>query len=143
MLRTQLEKLCGADGFQVTVIPNEYLLTLQLTDKNKNHLLSLTDLLRRMIPANMAITAKAVGLKETTDVYMGAAQIGKSSRSTLPLLEPEQSLTAELPVNTGADGARSRSTLPPMETDRRLGVPIKATVKPSGYCSRAVLPRLE
>lgn len=171
MLRTQLEKLCGADGFQVTVIPNEYLLTLELTDKNKNYLLSLTDLLRRMIPANMTITAKAVRLKEITSIYVGALQIGNSSRSALPVLEPEQSLTdklflcadsnetssrSALPIVepkqsltenlllcADSNETASRSTLPPTKTDQRLDAPITIDMKPSGYCSRAVLLEIE
>jgi|GEM_PF-3552568 len=99
--------------------------------------------LRDTIPAHLFMTFTAARAEETTGVYMGAAQIGKSSRSTLPLLEPEQSLTDNLLLYTGANETASRSILPPMETDRRLGAPIKATVKPSGFCSRAVLPRLE
>jgi len=85
------------------------------------------------------MTFTTVRAEETTGVYIDAAQIGKSFRSALPLVEPEQSLIDNFFLYIGANETRSRSMLPPIESNQRLGTPITTTTKPDGYRSRTVL----
>lgn len=139
MLRAQLSKLCGADGFTSEIIPDKYQLTVSLPDRNKNHLPTIAALLRRMVPANIGITTTATRETVTTSVYMGTAQMGESSRMTLPLLEPEQHLTAVLSAGAAAGEACSRTALLSIEPDQHLTAILPVSGTAGGTASRVPL----
>lgn len=55
VLRMQLEKLCGADGYKVELKNNEYTLIVRVALVAKNNYNDVKSYLERMTPANMVI----------------------------------------------------------------------------------------
>ena len=55
MLRQQLESLCGADGYWITLDGNAYRLKVQVALKAKSNFQDVEQLLRRVAPANLEV----------------------------------------------------------------------------------------
>ncbi len=52
-LRSQLDYLCGEDGYNLSIVAEKYLLVIQVALKSKNNVVSIRDMLARIMPANM------------------------------------------------------------------------------------------
>lgn len=52
-LKEVLTILCGADGYSIVLVPNEYTLTVKLALSNVNNYSDVEELLKKVIPANM------------------------------------------------------------------------------------------
>lgn len=52
-LERTLTSLCGADGYSIWLIPNEYYIEVRLALENENKYLEVEKVMRKMIPANM------------------------------------------------------------------------------------------
>jgi hypothetical protein len=54
-LKARLDSLCGADGYEVTVSNQTYTLTVKVALTAKNSFGDVSELLQRVVPANMVI----------------------------------------------------------------------------------------
>lgn len=52
-LKQMLDQLCGANGYEMTLIAEEYKLKIKLELSNKNMFTDVQDLIERIIPANL------------------------------------------------------------------------------------------
>lgn len=55
-LKTALTAICGEDGYLLRIDNNRYILTVRLALYNQNNVTAVSELLNRMIPANLIIS---------------------------------------------------------------------------------------
>ena len=55
-LRTALTAICGTDGYLLRIDNNKYILTVRLALYNENNIAAVSELLDKMIPANLIIS---------------------------------------------------------------------------------------
>lgn len=59
-LNEQLTSLCGADGYNLTLNANAYILTVKVNLSNKNNFADVQELLERVVPANIVMTLELI-----------------------------------------------------------------------------------
>lgn len=60
VLKQQLKRMCGENGYRLILSADKYLLNVKLALGNENNYQDVCDMLRRVVPANMVISVKYV-----------------------------------------------------------------------------------
>lgn len=68
-LNTALTAICGEDGYFLKIDNDKYLLTVRLALYNENNVQSVSELLEKMIPANMIISVTLFNTHNILNVY--------------------------------------------------------------------------
>lgn len=72
VLEEQLKRTCGENGYRLILNADKYLLNVKLALSNENNYQDVSDMLRRVVPANMVISVQMFNTQEILSHYTHA-----------------------------------------------------------------------
>lgn len=72
VLKQQLKRMCGENGYRLILSADKYLLNVKLDLGNENNYQDVCDMLRRVVPANMVISVSMFNTHEILSHYTHA-----------------------------------------------------------------------